>query len=151
MTNEINEIIKKNLPQQVGEILQKELARIPQLEKDLLDAKNAYNIAQSENREAQAELKQLKELKLEMEALRKERADIEERQRNLKVTLLEKDLAAAQSINTNSMEILKGLVRNTNFRKTVFGTEPIAIDGSQNCGGYVAKESFNKPTDKTTD
>lgn len=146
LSAEIKETIEKNLPLQVGKVLQDRLA---QAEKDAIKVveleDNVTNLRQIvKNREA--EILQLQEKLKAHDELDKRQAAIETAERNQKVFELSVRLEAQSKVNSTLENTILGLVRNVEFRSRVLGNENIAVPGGGNCSGYAT----SVPVDRTT-
>lgn len=129
MTDEIRAIIEKNLPAQVGEVLK---TRLEQAEKDVIKIKQQEETLQSKN----AAITQFEKLVADYKTKDEQNAKLEARElavteaeRNLKIATLEYQLVSEKEKTDFTKNVALGLVRNTEFRKTIFDSE--------NQGGYM--------------
>ena len=121
ITEEMQEVIAKNLPSAVGVELEKVLK---QGREDALALKAALA-----SLSARAEAIKSLEFRAERaEALNKEHGDLASRaakvaeaERDLKVRELTQDLSAARSMTAFANQLMDKLVRNTEYRSTAFG------------------------------
>lgn len=124
MTEEIKAIIEKSLPAQVGDVLKQ---RLEQAEKDAVKVRLQEEALQSKNaaiaklEKQVADYKKMDERNAALEAREKAVTDGE---RNLKVSTLEFQLTAEKEKTQFSKDVALGLVRNTEYKKTVFDTRP---------------------------
>lgn len=135
---EIQEIIKKNLPQQVGEVLK---VRLEQAEKD---TKKVI--------ELESEIANLKEL---IKSLTNELANyvkynernsklderevfLDKRQHDLDLQILQNKFESEKEKTEFAKSVALGLVRNTEYRKSIFGSE--------NQDGYYSGDQWIQPT-----
>lgn len=118
LEQEINEAIKKNLPLQVGEVLQErlnELARLEQFEQDA----NAKIKDKEDRLRAKDEVisKQQKEIHAHEDLDKRER-DISEKERNYKIALLEKELECQKRLAEGYLGFLQALTKNPIYKET---------------------------------
>jgi hypothetical protein len=143
MISEFEEIIKKNLPAQVGEVLKK---RLEQAEADANQVKNLEAQLVSRNNHVTGleakinEYKKLDERNAGLEA-REKKVEIDER--DLKVKTLEVQLGAAQNNSQFAKDVALGLVKNVEYKRSVFGTENPSGFTDAN-GRYVQPSSVSK-------
>jgi len=117
MNEEIQKIIKEQLPAQVGETLQSELEELkrlrellPTTEKNLKDSKKyTEDLRESINR-YKDEIEELNHLKLRKE-------DLDEQDRNLKIKLLEWKLDCEKEKSAMAIDLNLSLTRNLEHRK----------------------------------
>jgi len=123
MEKEMQEIIKKNLPAQVGDALK---TRLEQAEKDADTVKRqAEQILSKEAiiRCLEKIVSDYREFDARNVALEGREKAVADSERNLKIATLEFQLAAEKEKTTFSKEVALGLVRNTEYRKNVFDNE----------------------------
>lgn len=148
MKEEIEEIIMKNLPAQVGETLKKTLQKAEQDEKlvknlnEKLSEKNAY-------------IKDLENLIEDYKAFDGRNSELEEREksvseqeRNLKITTLEYQLESEKQKTEFTKNVALGLVRNTECRKHIFDSENQTPYQNDN-GNYIYPTPINKSLTET--
>jgi hypothetical protein len=136
---EIIDVIQKNLPAQVGQALQKELARIPVLEKDL-DGKEAESLRLAALLEAEKRMNvESATARQAADAILKREADVAEAERNRKVFELQAKLLAAEFANIKLFEFVGLLVRAPAFKETILTSGSIPVKTGN--GGY---ESVNQ-------
>jgi hypothetical protein len=144
---EIQEIIKKNLPQHVGDVLK---VRLEQAEKD------AKRIIQLESNISQLEDSVKKQsVKLnEYELLNDRNSKLNERevllnkkQHDLDLEILQQKFENEKDKSEFAKSIALGLVRNTDFRKTVFDSEN--QQGYMQGGVWVQPTPVNKSLNET--
>lgn len=123
MEAEFKAIIEKNLPAQVGDVLKKRLeqadsdaSRVKSLDAALLDRDQMIGRLSA----TIAEYKKLDERNAALEA-REKACDTQER--DLKVKTLEYQLQSEKDKTQFSKDVALGLVRNAEFRKSVFDNE----------------------------
>lgn len=149
IAKDLTDIIAKNLPQAVGEQLQQRLLKADADASDVLRLKSnaesdKRDIRSLESRLAVAEAALKKHADLDAKA-----AAIAERERNRDISDLQVQLAAAQENAKFAQELLRGLVRNTEFRRDVWETrpqQPMAVPS----GSYVDRPSTTESVSRST-
>lgn len=151
MINEFEEVIKKNLPAQVGELLQKELKELHELRRQ---KKELEETIVQKNEIIAREYAKNSELQL----LVKSKEELEEREKQLnlkefelKLILMEKDLSCEKEKTALVSNTLNSLVRNTDFRKTIYGSKTDLGISSNSNNGYSNSNSvaFTNPFNST--
>jgi hypothetical protein len=133
MEQEIKDIIAKNLPQHVGEVLREKLeqadrdaVRVKRLE-SVLDEKEEYvNKLENQNREFSARISDENTLK------QRERA-IEDKERNLELEMLKLKLAESEKRNDIGNRLVETVFRSPVYRKQV---ENMTFSSYDNQGRY---------------
>ncbi len=117
---DIQDAIEKQLPAQVGEVLR---TRLEQAEKDAALVKSqAATITEfrSDVRKLEAQV-ETRDARLKQHAeIDKREAEVSQRERDLKITLLEAQLVTERDKSAFAKEVALGLVRNAEFRRTIF-------------------------------
>jgi DNA gyrase/topoisomerase IV subunit A len=121
----INDIIKAQLPEQVGKVLRDRLERAEADAKDLAEARDT--IANYEDIISDGS-DQIMKLRAKLGEITKREGDVLEREvllqdaeRNLAIKELELKLAAQTTITNSYHQFTMGLVRNTEYRRTIAG------------------------------
>lgn len=140
---EIQEAIAKNLPAQVGEALQQLLAKATKDAQELADAKlyieqHGKLSENLSNRVAELQTQLERHSNIDDRLL-----ELEEAKRDRKIFELETKLAAEQRVTHILDQTLSKLVRNIEYRNTLFGKENIPINGHNN-PGWVAVQDVNR-------
>jgi hypothetical protein len=132
LEKELQESIKKNLPQQVGETLKQ---RLEQADKDAAEVKrlNEKNEELAKNLiQKNVEIEEYRKLDIRNDSLESREKEIETKEKQLEVETLKYQLQAEKDKTTFSQNVAMGLVRNIEYRKSIFdsesGGQPI-IDG----------------------
>lgn len=133
MEQEIKDIIAKNLPQHVGEVLREKLeqadrdaVRVKRLE-SVLDEKEEYvNKLENQNRELSARISDENTLK------QRERA-VEDKERNLELEMLKLKLAESEKRNSIGTQLVETVFRSPVYRKHV---ENMTFSSYDNQGRY---------------
>ena len=120
---EIQEIIKKNLPQQVGDMLK---VRLEQAEKDakkVIELEEKLKQFQTTINEKQSELSAYKLLDERNSKLDEKEQFLNKKQHDLDLEILQQKFESEKDKSDFAKSIALGLVRNTEFRKSVFDSE----------------------------
>lgn len=142
MVQEIKAIIEKNLPAEVSTVLQE---RLKQADRDADEVKHLNG----EIKSYQKEVQRFKALIIEYQAFDQRNAALDQREIDLKkiehdldLSILRGQIAAEKEKVEFTKSIALGLVRNTNYRKSIFDSENQApyFNGNQ----QVYPTSVNK-------
>jgi len=124
LNKEIADAIKKSLPAQVGDVLKKRLTQADEIESELGEQKK-------ENGSLKIRVDRLEKLGLwdhrleEREAeLNKLDKQIDERMRNMDITLLQTKLDCAENKAKAFHDFTTGLMRNIEYRSSFLGHRP---------------------------
>lgn len=147
---DLQESIRKNMPQAIGAELQTLLAKGTADAAALTTTKNQLESSRAEYRQATSRYENA-------EALLKKHADldarlvaIENRERAAEVRDLQLQLAAAKELSASLKEIAMGLVRNTEYRKTVMNTETVPIERAPSYPGQPSYVEHHTKTNSST-
>lgn len=142
MEKEIKEIIEKNMPAQVGDVLKQ---RLQQAETDAINLKIAKKTNEEDLGKIRELVKQLDDygrLDHRNKLLEAREKIVNEAERNLKIATLEFQLEAEKDKTKFSKEVAIGLVRNIEYRKNVF-------DNESRPGYYDAENRWVNPITNT--
>ena len=120
---EIQEIIKKNLPQQVGDVLK---VRLEQAEKDakkVIELEEKLKQFQTIINEKQSELLAYKLCDERNLKLDEKEKVLNKKQHDLDLEILQQKFESEKDKSDFAKSVALGLVRNTEFRKSVFDSE----------------------------
>lgn len=123
MEKEFEEIIKKNLPAQVGEVLK---IRLEQADKDAIQVKQQGESLKKKELESlalQQKIDKYVAYDSRNASLDGREKVIQEKERNLEIETLKFQLSAEKEKTDFSKQVALGLVRNMEYRKTVFDSE----------------------------
>lgn len=151
MKEEIQEIIKKNLPQQVGETLKARLEEADQLEIKLRQVEEKIkNLSLSEGflREELSKYRKLDERNSTLESREKE---LETKERNLEIETLKYQLQSEKDKIEFTKSIAQGLVRNTEYRKQVYDSDSVHRDGYTDSNGNWIPSHYVNTTKSYTE
>jgi len=148
MTEEIKAIIEKSLPAQVGEVLRtaleqgkKDAERVKQLETD-------NERIRSERHRLQEAVNSYQKFDERNSGLDKREADLNEGNRNLKVETLKFQLLAEQEKTEFAKSVALGLVRNTEYKRTIFDSQ--SEPGKDQWGNYITTTKSQNSDEKKT-
>jgi hypothetical protein len=136
---DLSEAIEKHIP---GMLAARLSARLEQGEKALAREEELVAQIAGLNRKIVAQdalAAREKDVDARTAALEKRQGEVEARERNLRVEVLEIKLGAANERGVFAENLLATLARNTTVRKSVLGNTPIAADN-----GYVQNGSHNE-------
>ena len=142
LNKEIADAIKKSLPAQVGDVLKKRLTQADELESELDEKK-------SENKALKVRVDRLEKLNIwdnrleERETvLNKLDEDINERMRNMDITVLQTKLDCAEDKAKAFHDFTTGLMRNIEYRSNAFGNT-----NRTDSSGISRADNYNHGTD----
>jgi len=147
----IHDAIKENLPQQVGETLQKELAKIPEYEKELILLTNKTNDQDKRILKMEGMLSDKDKQISKFYNLEAKGTELKEKEFALKVEKLEYQLEAEKSKTIHANAIALGLVRNVEYRTHTLGSQGgggIGIVDGQGYHHYPTPEHVDKTETK---
>lgn len=149
MEAEFKAIIEKNLPAQVGDVLKK---RLEQADVDASNLKRANETLDANGKtitSLNAQIAEYKKFDERNAAISAREIAVTESERNLKVKELEFQLASEKDKTGFAKEVALGLVRNTEYRKTIFDNESQSgyYDGK---GNYIQPGNINKNLSETS-
>lgn len=148
MEQELKQLIEKNLPAQVGQVLQERLLKADRDAAEVERLKMQLDGEVKEKVDLQVRLLHQDEV-LQLEKDTKERLDdIKERERELDLERLKYQLEVEKEKSEFAKNVALGLVRNTEYRNTVNRSGFIPVPSGQ----YgVLNQSFNETTDTITE
>lgn len=125
LQDKINKAIDEALPAELGKVLRARIDLVDQLEKENKDLE-AVGFSQSKRiRELEALNAEQNKMLAGHKALDIREGEVKSREIRLDVTALEVKLDAEKRVSSALDGALKGLVRNTEFRRNFFGNEQI--------------------------
>jgi hypothetical protein len=147
MKQEIQEIIEKNLPKQVGETLRKRLEEADKNEQLIKDL-TVHNLEQGDEiirlKKVVVNYEQLDDRNTQLDTREKE---LNDKERNLKIAELTYMLDSEKAKSLHSDAIAMGLVRNTTYRKNVFDNETNSGGGHYDANNnYIPAPNVTKST-----
>lgn len=130
MEHEFKAIIEKNLPAQVGDVLKKRLEQADKDAADLSTARKANEDAVKKIDDLNKQIADYKKFDERNSALEAREKACEIQERDLKVKTLEYQLQSEKDKTVFAQGLALGLVRNTEFKRTVFDTKngPEGVD-----------------------
>lgn len=120
---EIQEIIKKNLPAQVGDVLK---TRLEQAERDANSVANQREQIISKEatiKELEEQLEKYRKFDIRNDGLDKREVELNKIKHDLDLEILKAELVNEKDKSVFAKSIALGLVRNTEYRKTIFDSE----------------------------
>lgn len=123
LEKEIQESIKKNLPQQVGEVLKQ---RLEQADKDNAEVKRLINLVEqytSDKENLEKQIYEYQKFDKRNASLDSREKELETEKNSLELEKLKYQLQSEKDKTTFSQSVALGLVRNIDYRKTIFDTE----------------------------
>lgn len=147
MDEQIREVIRKNLPLEVGETLQNELERLHTLEGEFKRLKEDYTNCDKDKRDFKAQLSRHADLDQRERELDAKDRELQELERNLKVQELEIKLKCEYEKSQFTKDVALGLVRNLEYRKTAYNGHSTPLMDNN---GYVQNYTDSTNSDETT-
>jgi len=145
------ELVRKHLPEQMCNILKKELEEL----EELRNAKAVDEEVLEELDRLRERAKTQEELEQQELKLLEDRATLEQTKaefdRDKKVFELEQQLKAQSAVNAHLRDIQLGLVRNVEYRKTLSGARQIPVPGGDGCCGHTESHVLNETTTETAE
>jgi HD-GYP domain-containing protein (c-di-GMP phosphodiesterase class II) len=133
MEQEIKDIIAKNLPQHVGEVLKEKLE---QADRDAVEIKRLYSLLEKKEESIAKLEKQNHEFSLRLSqenALKDREQKLEDRERNLEIEMLNLKLAESEKRNDIGNRLVETVFRSPVYRKQV---ENMVFSSYDNQGRY---------------
>lgn len=148
MNDEIKNIIEQHIPLQVGAVLKELLAKG---EKAISQVESLEKLVSELRKEISAKNERLVEyakFDSRNETLENKSIELADRERNLRITILENKLADEVAKSEFAKSIGLGLVRNIEFRKNVFDSENQSAYQNTN-GEWIYPTPVNKNLNET--
>ena len=134
LEKELNEIIKKSLPQHVGETLRERLEQADKDEEENKKLKEEQQKLKSELSEKNSVIEQYKKFDERNKDLNRREKELEAGLIKLEIETLKYQLEVEKDKTDFTKSIALGLVRNTQYKKTIFE--------SGNPGGVMQKDGY---------
>lgn len=153
MEKEIEEIIKKNLPAQVGETLRKTLEQGEKYKVELDATVHSFECERKKVVALESRIDEYKKSDERNSKLEARETAVSEKERNQKVFEAELKLAEAEKRTTDATNFVGMVFKSPIYRKTTFENE----NGMQNWNSQTNRNEFvpsggkNKTEEKTTD
>ena len=135
MEQEIQDIISKQLPAQVGEVLRK---RLEQAEQDAQAVVKYRNTSESYRRECDEYRQKIEVLKLQLEkhvALEARELAVEAQERNIELVLAQNRAKEAERLADSIFRLTETVFRNPVYKETV--SKNLVVPGGNNCSGFT--------------
>ena len=153
LDQDLKEAIGKHLPQAAGELLQERLKQADADAATVVTQKERLDNLLGQVRELEAKLRTVNEELGKHKALDKREEEISARERNAEIAMLRVQLEAANTNTQFAKDVALGLVRNTEYRRSVFDSEttstPIIPEGASYQSGTANGNSSRSTTDTT--
>lgn len=151
LSNDVQESIKKNLPQMVGQELQEYISQAELATKALAIAKDTIKELRSEVARYKTLDQEYCDMAHRERALEQAEAAIKAKDQALDKHVLEIKLQSMQNERDNATAMAMGLVRNTEFKRSNFSSVP--LQSFYNNNGHInamtqMHESANKSTEE---
>jgi TolA-binding protein len=133
MEQEIKEIIAKNLPQHVGDVLKSRLADADRLEYEVVKLESALSSAQKDIEHLKEKLQEERNHTYSEQQLKSELFRVEERERKLEMEILKLKLDESEKRADISTRLVETVFRSPVYRKHV---ENMTLGSYDNQGRY---------------
>lgn len=134
----IETAIAEHLPKQVGDVLQSELERLKQLEKDNSELKNQVDYQHGQIKSLTDRNKNQAELLARAGKINEREAAVQEKETNLEIAKLTHELSCEKASNQKVFDLVSLLFRNVDVRKELFKFKEHIYDNNGNF-----REDFN--------
>lgn len=149
LSQQVQEAIQKELPNMVASELQQFIKEAENTKDKLVRVEADHRTLNDFYKASQARIKELEDLKLDAEKNKKDRQDIEEMQRNLRVTLAENEAKAAVNRSQDIFNLVEKVFRNAEVRKSIHEIVPLTTHYN-NGNGNVSTMANNYEQKKQT-
>lgn len=146
-TAEIMEVVRKSLPQQVGETLQKELAELQALRQTKVTLEESVRKLTESSAALSRDLAAARQAIAQHEALDKRLADVASREQKQELRDLRVDLAELR--RKDAFDLVSMVFRSPVYSENVTGRIPLPVDGysggngMSGCPGMVQEGNLN--------
>lgn len=145
---ELQEVLKKNLPQQVSEVLRE---RLTQADRDAGKVKSLeaeIKLANEQSDYFKEQLEEYKKLDVRNALLESREKELETEKTNLEIEKLRYKLSVEIEKNEFTKSVALGLVRNTSYRKDMFNSKtiPSYTDANGNYQNGGVESTHNSET-----
>lgn len=148
LEKELQESIKKNLPQQVGEVLK---TRLEQADKDSTEVKRLKEMLDKyadDKIGLEKQIEEYKQFDSRNSLLESREKEIETKEKQLEVETLKYQLQSEKDKTTFSQNVALGLVRNVEYRKNIFDNES-GVNGTTDQYGNQVYTNTSKSYNST--
>jgi len=139
MLDEIKSAIEKNLPTQVGKVLQEELAAGAFAKKQVQELGSKIAEQSNDISKMGAELKTLRELQIKKE-------EVEKKERDYEITKLKHELEVQKSVNNQISNFVSLVVKNPQY--TQYGNIPM-LQPTGNGYSNITSQSYSNTSEVT--
>ena len=145
---EIQAIIKKNLPQEVGDILKQRLEQADEDAKTIITLQEHLNSRNLQISVLQEEVRVYQAFDTRNTTLETREKVVEDKERNVLIETLRYQLTSEQDKTVFAKSVALGLIRNSDFKTTVFSNE--SQNGyNDSTGRYIQPGATNKSFNET--
>jgi len=137
LSKELNEAINKNLPHMVGEELKSVLAKAELDANDLATTKATLEVRDKLIKEQKQDIGELSGKISKLEALVARKEAVEERERNLRVTLSEQSVLNEREKTKQMFDILGLVFRNQQLMRSTLSNTPVPYQ-TGSAGGCIS-------------
>lgn len=123
MFAELLKVAEQQLPKATSDLLRVRLDKLDKLEKDYDDLKARYEVMEKSNNQLLKKIGDFTAIENKEQHLIAKEAELKTREDELWKANMNKELECLKTINTHVVDFTKGLIRNTEFRKEVFGNQ----------------------------
>jgi len=156
LSKELEEVFKKQLTQEASATLRSLLeegenskAEVKALNKTLSDKDLSITYLQNTIKDLESKIKIYSDLSLDKAKLEAMEAILLEKERNMKISILELKLDESNKRGELVCEFTRGLVRNVEFRDSVFGTKTHNDYNSQTGANHSINDTITNDSTKT--
>lgn len=144
LNKELQELYEKHLPNQIGVALKRKLEQAEKDAAELSSLKQVHEKLQKENESLVNELKQHKSIDEKLAEIETKSKEVEEREKKIGIDELKYQLAAEKEKTQFTRDVAMGLVRNVEYRKTIFDSENVFHGGYHDPNGnWVNPQNSN--------
>lgn len=119
MEKEIKEIIAKNLPQHVGDVLKSRLEEADRLQNTVISLQEEKEYLKEQIGKLKEELAKEKNHTLSEETIKLKEQDVKDRERNLELTIANMKLSEMEKRNLEMLNIVQAVFKSPVYRKHV--------------------------------
>jgi len=153
LSEKYKEVIRKNLPEAVGEelrIVLEEAARNKAKVVEMMAREKELRQQMSDLADTGAKLKAVAQGFDDREKAVTQREEaVFKRERDLELELLKKEVACANKERDTVFKLTETVFKNQTVRENVFGSMPVMMPAYNGCGPWTQSAPFNATTEKT--
>lgn len=150
ISQSVQDAINKELPSMVAGELRDYIAQAEQWKRDSASRADQVTALMAELSATKAKLDELKQLKLDSEALDKRKLELDEQQREMKVVMAELKVHEAISRSNDIFNLVDRLFRNVEVKRSLAGNMPYYTPPTgQGSGGFIGQQNVQTTTTET--